>query len=183
MMTKCPQLRLKVMGAQVANNPPHKPTPPATVSGPRPGDFPLGSRESRAATRFALNARKAGRSLFHIEVVGSDRPCLDCPCSDCRHWWETHPKEHADEELKLHKFLNSFNAVPIQRQERVSVVEQRKPEQAEVKPTPPTTVEDYCEQQRLSQAPAGCIVPAPQRREPQTRTGRTMQWLRARGEL
>ena len=39
------------------NNKRKKPTLPATVSGPNPGDFPLGSPESRAASRAMLERR------------------------------------------------------------------------------------------------------------------------------
>ncbi len=48
-------------------------------------------------------------------------------------------------------------------QEQVSVVEQRKLERAEIKPIPPTTVKDHCEQQRLLQARAD-VCPASQSR-------------------
>jgi hypothetical protein len=58
---------------KTANNKSKKTQLPATESGPKPGDFPLGSLKSRAAARVLVgragDSRNFGRAL--IEVIGS----------------------------------------------------------------------------------------------------------------
>jgi len=61
----------------------------ATDSGPRPGSFPIGSAQSRAAARTLLEARKGAEGvgiLFRLERIGSghrpgrtDRKCTCWP--------------------------------------------------------------------------------------------------------
>ncbi len=131
----------------------------------RPEDFPIGSLESRVAARAMLDARQAGGVRVHIEVVGDPRPCLLCPCNDCRRWWAAHPEERAEEELEHQKFLDSFKAAPVQQQDR----QEQQP-----------TVQEYCEERRVSQAPSSHPA-APRRGYPLTRTGAAMAFLRGGG--
>ena len=46
----------------------------ATNSGPKPGDFPLGSPASRAAARNALEHRESSLEVIQVVLVGQKRP-------------------------------------------------------------------------------------------------------------
>jgi hypothetical protein len=50
----------------------------------RPGDFPLGSVESRAAMRVAIESNEASRPRFKIRVFLIHHPPCDCRGEYCR---------------------------------------------------------------------------------------------------
>jgi hypothetical protein len=62
----------------MATNPLGRPTLPATIAGPRPDDFPLGSIEQRAAARAELDRRRAAEDevvmTVTFSVVGGGGP-------------------------------------------------------------------------------------------------------------
>ncbi len=69
------------------DKPCQRPLLPATDSTLGPGDFPLGSLESRAATRAMLeNAEREPREVLRVRIiqVGSDEPpeILEVPLTD-----------------------------------------------------------------------------------------------------
>ena len=49
---------------------------PATNLGPKPGDFPVGSAESRAAARAMCDRKQSTceKIIVTVEHIGSDRP-------------------------------------------------------------------------------------------------------------
>ncbi len=69
------------------DKPRQRPLLPATDSTLGPGDFPLGSLESRAATRAMLeNAGREPREVLRVKIIsmGSDKPpeILEVPLTD-----------------------------------------------------------------------------------------------------
>jgi hypothetical protein len=60
---------------------------PATDLAPKPGDFPIGSMESRVAARVLSNMKEETEAVsVHVEIVGfGDSPSCKCePCRDRR---------------------------------------------------------------------------------------------------
>jgi len=61
------------------NNQPKEPRLPATDSTPRPGDFPIGSPESRAAVRAMLKRTPSTTIRATIVHIGQDGSKLPAP--------------------------------------------------------------------------------------------------------
>ena len=51
-----------------------EPPLPATDSGPKPGDFPLGSPQSRAAARMKLEAQEEPVMKIEVRTIGNKAP-------------------------------------------------------------------------------------------------------------
>ncbi len=64
----------------------NRPTLPATNSNPKPGDFPVGSIESRAVARAMFDRKQSTREkiVVTVEHIGSNRPLdiIECPVSE-----------------------------------------------------------------------------------------------------
>ena len=64
----------------------NRPALPATDSGPKPGDFPIGSIESRAFARAMCDQKKSAREkiVVTVEHIGSNKPpeIIECQVSD-----------------------------------------------------------------------------------------------------
>jgi hypothetical protein len=74
----------------------------------RPGRFPLGSPESRAAARAMLNAWEAEGDAIncHIGIIGFGGD-PDCSCRACRlKWSKCAPEEHAAARLSLQNYVD-----------------------------------------------------------------------------
>ncbi len=52
---------------------------PATQSAPRPGDYPLGSLESRAAARIMIDTKKREGDVIQVVFVSPDGRRADGP--------------------------------------------------------------------------------------------------------
>lgn len=99
------------------NSPKKEPLLPVANSGPRPGDFDIGSPKSKAAARRLIENRKKSTSYTHIHGLGE--------CEHCQR------NEHGPNDMTI-----CINNASIVNEESASPREKARPEPEPVLPVP-----------------------------------------------